>query len=208
MTKLPYSSKTSLIAAFRSGQKFEMVNSAGSRFPVKAVRPTVGKNLISVLTELNAVYHSISLDGSTVIPGLRLEHAMTKSVAAPSAPVVARPSLIERFIVGTEFYSAHTREVVVAVAYKRGHNLMEVTLRDEAGKERTTPRYNKDGTHKHRAERSLIAGKLPPKKREVKVTIYKHAFNGSLFVIREGEVLPDIRGINNASVVGQSTITE
>ncbi|KWH50748.1 hypothetical protein [Burkholderia cepacia] len=122
-------------------------------------------------------------------------------------PASAKPFL-ERFIAGAEFHTPHTREVVVGVAFVRGHNRLDVTLRDESGKERVTPRYNVDGTHKFRPERNLVEGRLPPKMVERKVAIYRHAFNGSLFVIREGEVLPSIRGISNATKVGETTITE
>ncbi|WP_156437414.1 MULTISPECIES: hypothetical protein [Burkholderia] len=131
--------------------------------------------------------------------------AATVNIAAVSVP--AKPFL-ERFIAGAEFHTPHTCEVVVGVAFVRGHNRLDVTLRDEAGKTRVTPRYNPDGTHKFRPERNLVEGKLPPKMVERKVSIYRHAYNGSLFVIREGEVLPSIRGISNATKVGETTITE
>ncbi|AOK28861.1 MULTISPECIES: hypothetical protein [Burkholderia] len=131
--------------------------------------------------------------------------AATVNVAAVAAPVMP---FLERFIAGTAFHTPHTREVVVGVAFERGHNRLNVTLRDENGKERVTPRYNLDGTHKFRPERNLVAGKLPPKLVERKVFIYRHAYNGSLFVIRDGEVIPNIRGISNATKVGETTIRE
>lgn len=296
MTKLTYTSKTALIAAFRSGVKFEIVNSNGDRFPVTALRPESGHATVSVTTERGSSYYGIKPDGtfeSEHMQTVRLQYAAPavaeiyplpfataqevqdafdagtqfvvkrstgetrvqriamlgtslrvfavgdagpyvcfrsdgSNLALPEAKLVVlgeikRPvkpaeptpvpaatakTFLEQFIAGSEFHTPHTRETVVDVKFVRGQNRMDVTLRDEAGKERMTPRYNLDGTHKFRPERNLVAGKLPPKLVERKVTIYRHAYNGSLFVIRDGEVLPSIRGISNAAKVGETTIRE
>ncbi|VBI24306.1 hypothetical protein [Burkholderia pseudomallei] len=161
------------------------------------------------------VYHEDSITGRAHYGCFNPDGSNAASAAyiyvASNGPVtnpVPAKAFLERFIAGTEFHTPHTREVVVGVTFVRGHNRMDVTLRDETGKTRVTPRYNTDGTHKFRPERNLVEGKLPPKMVERKVSIYRHAYNGSLFVIREGEVLPSIRGISNATKVGETTITE
>ncbi|WP_157652878.1 hypothetical protein [Burkholderia ubonensis] len=296
MTKLTFTTKTALIAAFRSGVKFEIINSNGDRFPVAGMRSEVGLPTVVVTTERGSTYYGVKPDGmfeSIHMQTVRLQHAAPAiaevyplpfataqevqdafdagtqftvkrgtgekrvqrivatctslrvyveegtehyacfhsdgsnpalpgaklvvrgeikrpvKLAAPApAPVAPAKAFLEQFVAGSEFHTPHTRETVVDVKFVRGQNRMDVTLRDEAGKERVTSRYNLDGTHKFRPERNLVAGKLPPKLVERKVTIYRHAYNGSLFVIREGEVLPSIRGINNATKVGETTITE
>ncbi|MBF3417159.1 hypothetical protein ISF41_12385 [Burkholderia pseudomallei] len=296
MTKLTFTTKTALIAAFRSGVKFEIVNSNGDRFPVAGMRSEVGLPTVVATTERGSKYHGVKPDGtfeSIHMQTVRLEQAapavaevyplpfktypevqeafdagtqfvvkrgsgvervrgITSSnarvtvhladraanygsfrpdgenvdladaklvvrgeIKRPVKPAVPMPvpaapakTFLEQFIAGSEFHSPHTRETVVDVKFVRGQNRMDVTLRDESGKERVTPRYNLDGTHKFRPERNLVAGKLPPKLVERKVTIYRHAYNGSLFVIREGEVIPSIRGISNATKVGETTIRE
>ncbi|AIO70443.1 hypothetical protein [Burkholderia oklahomensis] len=298
MTKLTYTTKTALIAAYRSGVKFEIVNSNGDRFPVTSMRSEVGLSTVAVTTERGSAYYGVQPDGtfeSIHMQTVRLQHAASavaeiyplpfktlqevkeafdagtqfvvkhgekregrvvliaphaswsrvvvegalgsgyhcfrpngenaaladaklvvrgeikrsvKPAVLAAVPAVPAKTFLEQFIGGSEFHTPHTRETVVDVKFVRGHNRMDVTLRDEAGKERVTPRYNLDGTHKFRPERNLVAGKLPPKMVERKVTIYRHAYNGTLFVIREGEVIPSIRGISNATKVGETTITE
>jgi hypothetical protein len=128
-----------------------------------------------------------------------------------SNSVVPEPFL-KRVLDGVNFYVPATREVLHSIQYAKGR--LETYLRDEKGVLRLSTNYKHDGTHKWVAARSLVAGALPPlppappKKRKVNVTIYKHAYNGTLFVIREGEVIPNIRGISNATAVGTSTIEE
>jgi hypothetical protein len=125
----------------------------------------------------------------------------------------AKRSVLEAYFAGEQLHTLHTREYVVGVKHERNANRLIVTLRDENGKERDTPRYNLDGTHKFQPVRNLVVGKLPPKPpvyedKQVNVTIYKHAFDETLFVIRDGEVLPNIRGISNATKVGSTVIVE
>ncbi|WP_177318232.1 hypothetical protein [Burkholderia ubonensis] len=296
MTKLTYTTRTSLRAAYRSGVKFEIVNSNGDRFPVATLTFGPIPSTVDVVVAHGRRYCGIRPDGTFSAAGMeevRLEHAAPAAVeiyplpfktfqevedafaagtkfvikrsageldvvrvqatggalavyysdsnshygcfqpdghnnadasaklvvrgeikrpvtpAVPSPkPVVPTKTFLEQFIAGSEFHSPHTRETVIDVKFVRGQGRMDVTLRDETGKERVTPRYNLDGTHKFRPERNLVAGKLPSKMVERKVTIYRHAYNGSLFVIREGEVLPNIRGISNATQVGFTTIKE
>lgn len=203
MTKLTYANAAALIADFKAGAKFAVNYYGNTKRVIESIEALPSGKTVRVLMQDGGIF-SFKADGSHITP--TFPWTLLKTADAPSS--VPLNPLIERFLGGEEFYTPHTREIVVAVGVHRGHNRLDVTLRDEAGKERTTPRYNKDGTHKHRSERNLVAGKLPPKTKIVKVTIYKHAFNGSLFVIREGEVLPSIRGISNAQIVGETEIAD
>lgn len=209
MTKLTYTSFAALEADFKAGAKFVVVDkwypesSPRNRREVMAIE-LLNSNKARVRVQGSVGYGAFNPDGTNRVGA---EFQLLKVADAP-VPVALAKTFIEQFIGGSEFHTPHTRETVVDVKFVRGHNCMDVTLRDEAGKERVTPRYNLDGTHKFRPERNLVAGKLPPKMIERKVTIYRHAYNGSLFVIREGEVIPSIRGISNATKVGETTITE
>ncbi|MNY74228.1 hypothetical protein D3C86_2132070 [compost metagenome] len=79
---------------------------------------------------------------------------------------------------------------------------------------RCSTNYKMDGSHKHVSARSLIvkpeAVKAPAPRtgKTVRVAIFKHAYNGTIFVLREGEVLPNVRGVRNATLVGEATIVE
>lgn len=145
-------------------------------------------------------------------------HAYKSPFAAEPRPVAAKTPkemleppkpqpFLQRYFAGVAFHNPKTREVVHSVDVSGTQ--MVVTLRNpDTGTLRTTPRYNLNGTHKFRAERNLVEGKPPKAPAKKRVKIYKHATNGTLFVIREGEVLPNIKGISNATVVGSTTITE
>jgi hypothetical protein len=127
----------------------------------------------------------------------------SKGVLEPRKPA----PFLQRYFAGVTFHNPKTREIVHNVDVSGTQ--MVVTLRNpETGALRTTPRYNLNGTHKFQADRNLVEGNPPKAPKKVRVKVYKNAINGHLFVIREGEVLPNIRGISNATVVGSTTITE
>lgn len=197
--KLPYTDFHQMKAVLEAGTVFRIKDGGRDRRVVR-IEPSASGTHADLYpdVETTAHYSHFNPNGS---------NSACSAFIYVAAPASAKPFL-ERFIAGAEFHTPHTREVVVGVAFVRGHNRLDVTLRDESGKTRVTPRYNTDGTHKFRPERNLVEGKLPPKMVERKVVIYRHAFNCSLFVIREGEVLPSIRGISNATKVGEATITE
>ncbi|KWN75058.1 hypothetical protein WM23_26920 [Burkholderia ubonensis] len=209
---LPFASPQEVQDAFDAGTQFLVKRITGEK---QVQRITASRTALNVFVKGDTgPYACFRSDGSNpALPGAKLvvrgEIKRPVKLAAPApAPVAPAKAFLEQFVAGSEFHTPHTRETVVDVKFVRGQNRMDVTLRDEAGKERVTPRYNLDGTHKFRPERNLVAGKLPPKLVERKVTIYRHAYNGSLFVIREGEVIPSIRGISNATKVGETTIHE
>ncbi|OXJ32652.1 hypothetical protein CFB82_19905 [Burkholderia sp. HI2714] len=217
--KLPYTDFHQMKAALEAGTVFRIKDGGRDR-RVTRIEPLPSGKVANVYYEgSTSSYGCFTPDGAnracvafiyveSQAPSLADQLKAKLTTATVNVAAVPAKPFLERFIAGTEFHTPHTREVVVGVAFVRGHNRLDVTLRDEAGKERVTPRYNTDGTHKFRSERNLVEGKLPPKMVERKVAIYRHAFNGSLFVIREGEVLPSIRGISNATKVGETTITE
>lgn len=203
MNKLTYTNFADLKADFNKGVAF---NVTANGVTLKVVKIVVHSALTADIhvAGMSNHYGCFKPDGSN---SLDLTLRLVK--AASSVPVpVATKSFLERFIAGEEFHTEHTRETVVDVKFERGLNRLTITLADETGKRRETPRYNVDGTHKFRSERNLKAGRLPPKEVDVKVTVYKHAYNGTLFVIREGEVIPNIRGISNATKVGETVIRE
>ncbi|AYX32625.1 hypothetical protein EGY16_32880 [Burkholderia pseudomallei] len=209
---LPFTTGQEVQDAFDAGTHIFVKRSSGEK---RVQRIIATRTSLSVYVESStAPYTCFRSNGSNpALPEAKLvvrgEIKRPVKPAEPTpVPAVPAKTFLEQFIAGSEFHTPHTRETVVDVKFVRGQNRMDVTLRDEAGKERVTPRYNLDGTHKFRPERNLVAGKLPPKLVERKVTIYRHAYNGSLFVIREGEVLPSIRGISNATKVGETTISE
>ncbi|HDR9130837.1 TPA: hypothetical protein QDA91_001934 [Burkholderia vietnamiensis] len=219
--KLAYTDFHQMKAALEAGAVFRVKDGAANR-RVTRIEPSVSGKAANVYCDDRASHYScFNPDGSNNARGAfiyvesraprladELKAKLTAATANVAAVAVPAKPFLERFIAGAEFHTPHTREVVVGVAFVRGHNRLDVTLRDEAGKTRVTPRYNLDGTHKFRPERNLVEGKLPPKMVERRVCIYRHAYNGSLFVIREGEVLPSIRGISNATKVGETTIKE
>jgi hypothetical protein len=132
------------------------------------------------------------------------------SYNVPETPKAEAP-LLKRFVLGEDFHCPKTGENLHTVVFTKG--VLRVYLVDAAtGKLRFSTNYKHDGVHKFHADRSLVPGKyvktVAPAPKTIKATIYKHAYNGSLFVIREGEVLPEIRGINNAKVVGTTEIAE
>ncbi|MDR5879047.1 hypothetical protein [Caballeronia sp. LZ032] len=138
------------------------------------------------------------------------EQLKTKLTAPIEDSVIAPEPFLKRVLAGEHFHVPATREVLHSVEFKTG--ALFVSLIDEQGNQRTSDNYNHEGKHKWVAGRSLVAGPLPkkpePERKQVNVDIYRHAFNGSLFVIREGEVVPNIRGISNATKVGSTVIAE
>ncbi|WP_197341593.1 hypothetical protein [Ralstonia solanacearum] len=204
MNKLNYSSCADLIAALKEGVKFEVhymdeqpltTTKAVETVKMFATGPFGG---IRVVTE-SSYWTGFRLSGEHVKRSWRL-------VVAQDSAKAPEP-LLKRFLGGQAFYVPKTGEVLHEVTFKKDELI--VTLKDpQTGTLRATPRYNHEGKHKYRPERSLVAGTPPKPKKAVKVAIYRHAYNNSLFVIREGEVIPNIRGINNAAQVGETTIHE
>lgn len=212
MNKLTYTNFADLKADFDKGVVFNVIDRGVTHKVVRIVIETEGVAKIFVKGD-PCSYGGFNPDGTNRVNADKFRLVTATVVPAPSpakfsATVAFQKSFLDRFAAGEEFHNAQTRETVVDVKFERGHNRLTVTLADETGKRRTTPRYNVDGTHKFQSNRNLKAGRLPPKEVDVNVTIYKHAFNGSLFVIRQGEVIPNIRGISNATKVGETVIRE
>ncbi|MEF2249331.1 hypothetical protein RSP795_10345 [Ralstonia solanacearum] len=221
MNSLDFHSHAALIAAFNSGVKFE-VHYMGHQ-PPTTTKPIEAVKMIAchrgglrVMTE-SSVWLGFRLSGEHTKRTWRLVASQGKAQAlakaqgvdpfAPLNSVKAPEPLLKRFLGGQAFYVPKTGEVLHEVTFKKDELI--VTLKDpQTGTLRATPRYNHEGKHKYRPERSLVAGTPPKPKKAVKVAIYRHAYNNSLFVIREGEVIPNIRGINNAAQVGETTIHE
>lgn len=198
MNKLNYTSFLDLKADFDAGAKFVVVD-CGRHRHVTAVEVS-GPDTALIRTG-SSRFSMFRPDGSHSLSAYRL-------IKVLEIPAPAAKSFLERFLDGEQFHTPHTREYVTDVQITRGSDSVTVTLSDENGKSRTTPRYHRSGRHLHRPERNLVAGKLPPKLVDVKVAIYKHAYNDSLFCVREGEVLPNIRGLSNALKVGEAVIRE
>lgn len=235
MNTLNYTSAVELVTAFNSGVKFEIhymgaqpVTTTKSIEAVKLIVRGGGARGLHVLTEssvwkgfLPSGHHCrnpwrlVVAQGSAQSP--RKGPDITKefrayalgdvrAVEALMKPATPEP-LLKRFLGGETFHVPKTGEVLHEVSFKKDELI--VTLKDpKTGALRSTPRYNHEGKHKYRPERSLVAGTPPKPKKPVNIKVYKHAYNGSLFVIREGEVIPNIRGISNASLVGETTINE
>lgn len=171
---------------------------------------TRGSSVFVTHEEAQAMQAAKSSGGVT--PAYKSPFAAEPRIVAAKTPkeMLEPPKpqpFLQRYFAGVAFHNPKTREVVHSVDVSGTQ--MVVTLRNpDTGTLRTTPRYNLNGTHKFRAERNLVEGKPPKAPAKKRVKIYKHATNGTLFVIREGEVLPNIKGISNATVVGSTTITE
>lgn len=224
MNQLNYSSAADLIAAFNSGVKFEVhymgVSALTTQKSIEAVKLISGggPNGMRILTD-SAVWHGFTPSGQHIAKPWRLVVSQgsaesVRKVATPPMGKLMYPSLqpqpeplLKRFLGGETFHVPKTGEVLHEVTFRKDELL--VTLKDpKTGALRSTPRYNHEGKHKYVADRSLVAGVPPKPKKTVNIKVYKHAYNGSLFVIREGEVIPNIRGINNATLVGETTVQE
>lgn len=212
METLQYKTFADLKAAFDAGTKFE-VDFQGGRQAVTEIFVYGTGHAAVVRTAAGGRYTRFRPDGTN-------ERGTRRLIVAPEAPRAAEKPVVklyrdpasvpflDRFMAGEQFHTPHTREIVTDVKIKRGSDFIEVTLTDENGKSRTTPRYLRNGRHRFQPERNLVPGRLPPKLVEVKVTIYRHAYNDSLFCVREGEVLPNINGLSNALKVGEAVIRE
>lgn len=217
---LPFKTFDELVEAFEAGTEF--VVERGSKY----VRGVTYK--VTSLTRARAGVRVVCADYSAggwggfdesgnhyagvstlKVRGEIKRHPLVEKVQA--AAVSAEAPLLKRFVLGEDFHCPKTGENLHSVVFVKG--VLRVYMVDAAtGKLCYSTNYKHDGVHKFHADRSLVPGKyvkpVAPAPKTIKATIYKHAYNGSLFVIREGEVLPEIRGINNAKVVGTTEIAE
>jgi hypothetical protein len=182
-TKLPYSSFGDLMAAYRNGVKFRVAK-AGVTYPVTRVELLNGG--LSVYSEKHGKYPwtAFKADGTNGYCADRLE--LVVEVTAVPAP------FLKRFVNGEPAYNPATREVVVGVSFVSG--AIEVLLKDEAGQERVSTRYDHEGKHRWVPGRSLVIGALPPappKMKKVELRIYEDRANGGFFLLTPAQVLPN-----------------
>lgn len=181
--KLNYDNATALINAFKQGAKFKIT---GCSFggPVIDMKPHGGGVCVTT-AKGNTMYNP---DGSRFYPRYpgqlirdevlgfeRTSVTVGDSVfgwvpPAKAAPVPEKP-LLQRLLQGEVFHNPKTRETVESFTFSK--NTLVVTLKGEDGSLRTSERYDHNGKHKWRPERSLVAGPVPPKaKPDVKVHVY------------------------------------
>ncbi|MDR5811986.1 hypothetical protein QCE62_00090 [Caballeronia sp. LZ033] len=212
---LPFKTSQEIVEAFTRGAKF-VVEHDGAQEKVTSLLKLGADNIRVFVPSRD--FLSFRPNGShllgfklimTAAPSPSLAEQLKAKLMAPTAPATPKPFL-QRVLNKESFHVPATREVLHSVDFLPGR--IELWLVNEKGDMRCSTNYNHEGKHKWVAGRSLVPGALPPKpepeRKQVSVDIYRHASNGSLFVIREGEVIPSIRGYNNATKVGSTVIAE
>lgn len=204
---LPFKTFDEMVDAFEAGTEFVLNRpTMDERFEVMSLTRTSYGVAVAAKGQ-KGLWTEFTVDGYHVVGISQL--SVRGEIKRPQ-PKTEAP-LLKRFVLGEDFHCPKTGENLFSVVFVKGE--LRVYLKEEAtGKLRFSTNYKHDGVHKFHADRSLVKGKyvkpVPPAPKTVKATIYKHAYNGGLFVIRDGEVLPNIRGISNATVVGTTEIAE
>lgn len=220
---LPFKTVQEIAEAFTRGAKF-VVEEGGSQRKVTSLvkRSAVtiqvytegGRDLIAFRANgdhpLGFKLIMTAAPSPTLADQLKARMGASVVESAKAGLKALEETFLKRVLAGEHFHVPATREVFHSVDFRAGR--LDMWLVDEQGDMRRSENYNHEGKHKWVAGRSLVAGPLPkkpaPERKQVNVDIYRHAFNGSLFVIREGEVVPNIRGISNATKVGSTVIAE
>lgn len=174
--KLNYDNATALINAFKQGAKFKLTHPRRAAEPVTRIEAG-GRYGLAVFGEDTGRWDAFRPDGTHLLHGeLRvirdesLGFERTSVTVGDSvfgwvpppkaAPVPAKP-LLQRLLQGEVFHNPKTRETVESFTFSK--NTLVVTLKGEDGSLRTSERYDHNGKHKWRPERSLVAGPVPPK---------------------------------------------
>ncbi|SPA50580.1 hypothetical protein [Cupriavidus taiwanensis] len=150
---------------------------------------------------------------------LRVTESGSVTSAPAPAPAPKRavdfPNWLDELAKGTKFYCPATNEDVTGINVSaKGFQVMLAKVGVTGATPRHSTNYRLNGSHKHVSARSLVvkpepvAAPAPRVGKSSRAAIFKNRLNGQLFVVREGEVLPPIRGVRDAALVGETTIVE
>lgn len=150
---------------------------------------------------------------------LRVSESGSVTSAPAPAPAPKRavdfPNWLDELAKGTKFYCPATNEDVTGITVSaKGLQVMLAKVGVTGATPRHSTNYRMNGSHKHVYARSLVvkpepvAAPAPRVGKSSRAAIFKNRLNGQLFVVREGEVLPPIRGVRDAALVGETTIVE
>jgi hypothetical protein len=205
--KLNYDSAAALINAFRQGAKFKIIDTDGRANEVidisaRPLSPYSPNNFgLYVKTERTGTWVSFRPDGTNSVISDRLirdeslgfveRTSVTvgdsvfgwtpgKAAAAMAAPTAAPAPVpfLKRVLAGEAFHCPATRETLVSVEFRKG--TLTFLLQPEGAtilERRESTNYDHEGKHKWQANRSLVAGPVPPKAPVVKTYTEDDLFN-------------------------------
>ncbi|AMR79425.1 hypothetical protein [Cupriavidus nantongensis] len=171
------------------------------------------------LQVFNAAGVKVMAIGPTAPNPLRVTESGSVTSAPAPAPTPKRavdfPNWLDELAKGTKFYCPATNEDVTGINVSaKGLQVMLTKVGVTGATPRHSTNYRLNGSHKHVSARSLVvkpepvAAPAPRVGKSSRAAILKNRLNGQLFVVREGEVLPPIRGVRDAALVGETTIVE
>lgn len=174
--KLNYDNATALINAFKQGAKFKLTHLRRAAERVSRIEAG-GEHGLFVWGETTGRWGAFRPDGTHAgVPGFTMirdeslgfeRTSVTVGdsvfgwVPPPKATPVPEKPLLQRLLQGEVFHNPKTRETVESFTFSK--NTLVVTLKGEDGSLRNSERYDHNGKHKWRPERSLVAGPVPPK---------------------------------------------